>query len=167
MSFKSLIRTYDSYFGGRHKRSHDVVHDKVNTYGTMTANGNCRRLRHDTEWWNIGGPDTILPRFIESFLCWSLALSCLSISGYHFIMDNYVTIVTASSQEILKRYIFNPLRLLYLGQCESPTKNTSISSSCSCNTGSRVPATNSLPTRRPLCAWIATLLRTTSTTSST
>ena len=108
-----------------------MVHDKVNTYGTLTANGNCRRLRHDTKWWNIGGPDTILPRFIESFLCWSLALSCLSISGYHFIMDNYVTIVTTSSQAILIRYIFNPLRLLYLGQCESPTKNTSISSSCS------------------------------------
>jgi hypothetical protein len=41
------------------------------------------------ELW-IGGPNTLLPSPIESLLCWSLALSCLSVSGYHYIVDNYI-----------------------------------------------------------------------------
>jgi hypothetical protein len=38
----------------------------------------------------IGGPNTILPRPIESLLCWSLALSCLSVSGYHYVVETFV-----------------------------------------------------------------------------
>ena len=33
---------------------------------------------------HIGGPNTCLPWIVESFLGWSLCLSCLSISGYHY-----------------------------------------------------------------------------------
>jgi hypothetical protein len=33
-----------------------------------------------------GGPQTKLPRFVESFLAWALALSCLSVSGYYYIV---------------------------------------------------------------------------------
>ncbi|KAL3779717.1 hypothetical protein HJC23_003578 [Cyclotella cryptica] len=33
---------------------------------------------------HIGGPNTCLPFFVESFLGWGLCLSCLSVSGYHY-----------------------------------------------------------------------------------
>lgn len=38
----------------------------------------------ETEPFHIGGPNTCLPFFAESFLSWSLCLSCLSVSGYHY-----------------------------------------------------------------------------------
>ncbi len=38
----------------------------------------------------IGGPNTILPKPIESFLSWSLCISCLSVSGYHYYVTNYI-----------------------------------------------------------------------------
>lgn len=38
----------------------------------------------------IGGPGTILPAPIENFLSWCLALSCLSISGYHYVVATFV-----------------------------------------------------------------------------
>lgn len=34
---------------------------------------------------HIGGPNTCLPFFVESFLGWSLCLSCLTVSGYHYV----------------------------------------------------------------------------------
>jgi len=37
----------------------------------------------------IGGPGTSLPRPIESFLSWSLCISCLAISGYHYCVSTY------------------------------------------------------------------------------
>lgn len=37
------------------------------------------------EPWRIGGPGTSLPFVVESFLAWSLAFSCLSVSGFHYI----------------------------------------------------------------------------------
>lgn len=33
----------------------------------------------------IGGPGTLLPRAVESLLAWSLAVACLTISGYHYV----------------------------------------------------------------------------------
>mmetsp|Transcript_43015 Transcript_43015/g.90346 ORF Transcript_43015/g.90346 Transcript_43015/m.90346 type:complete len:607 (-) Transcript_43015:358-2178(-) len=33
---------------------------------------------------HIGGPNTSLPFFAESFLGWSLCVSCLAVSGYHY-----------------------------------------------------------------------------------
>ena len=39
----------------------------------------------------IGGPGTILPRFVESSLSWSLCISCLSVSGYHWCRTTLVT----------------------------------------------------------------------------
>jgi len=38
----------------------------------------------------LGGPGTVLPRPAESFLGWTLALSCLAVSGYHFLLDSFV-----------------------------------------------------------------------------
>jgi len=38
----------------------------------------------------IGGPHTRLPRFVESLLSWSLCLSCLSVSGYHYCVTTYI-----------------------------------------------------------------------------
>jgi hypothetical protein len=38
----------------------------------------------------LGGPNTILPSGIESFACWSLAISCLSVSGYHYVVENFI-----------------------------------------------------------------------------
>jgi hypothetical protein len=38
----------------------------------------------------LGGPNTFLPSPIESFLCWSLAVSCLSVSGYHYVLENFI-----------------------------------------------------------------------------
>ena len=33
----------------------------------------------------IGGPGTRLPFVVESFLGWSLCISCLTVSGYHYV----------------------------------------------------------------------------------
>ena len=41
-----------------------------------------------TVW--IGGPDTILPTFVESCLGWALAIACLSVSGYHWFIQTIV-----------------------------------------------------------------------------
>ena len=38
----------------------------------------------------IGGPGSKLPTAVESFLAWSLCLSCLAVSGYHYVMSTYV-----------------------------------------------------------------------------
>ena len=38
----------------------------------------------------IGGPGTRLPRPVESFLSWSLCLSRLTVSGYHYCVSIYV-----------------------------------------------------------------------------
>lgn len=45
----------------------------------------------------LGGPGTLLPRFVESFLSWILALSLLSVSGYHYIR----TVLLRSSSSLL------------------------------------------------------------------
>ena len=38
----------------------------------------------------IGGPGTVLPFVVESFLGWLLAVACLSVSGYHYILATVV-----------------------------------------------------------------------------
>lgn len=38
----------------------------------------------------IGGPGTILPRWVESLLSWSLCLSCLSVSGYYWCLSTFI-----------------------------------------------------------------------------
>lgn len=35
----------------------------------------------------IGGPGTLLPFYVEAFLAWMLAIGCLGVSGYHYIVD--------------------------------------------------------------------------------
>lgn len=39
----------------------------------------------------IGGPNTWLPFYVESFLGWSLCLSCLTISGYHYVKSTLIS----------------------------------------------------------------------------
>jgi hypothetical protein len=112
--------------------SRDRIHDKdkdddkvLKDKGCATDNrsGYCHNSNHanNTEWWNIGGPNTVLPNIVESFLCWSLALSCLSISGYHYIKDNYCTMTlrTATTilyEKVIQRFLLYPLLRLYFGQ---------------------------------------------------
>jgi hypothetical protein len=38
----------------------------------------------------LGGPGTLLPRPVESLLSWCLAISCLSISGYHYMVQTVI-----------------------------------------------------------------------------
>lgn len=38
----------------------------------------------------IGGPETVLPFAVESFLAWSLAITCLAVSGYHYVGATFV-----------------------------------------------------------------------------
>jgi Glycosyl transferase family 2 len=38
----------------------------------------------------IGGPGTLLPTPLESFFSWSLAISCLTISGYHYVVAMFI-----------------------------------------------------------------------------
>lgn len=41
-------------------------------------------------YYKLGGPETKLPYYVESFLSWSLCISCLSVSGYHYIKTTFV-----------------------------------------------------------------------------
>ncbi len=38
----------------------------------------------------LGGPSSLLPRPVESFLSWSLCISCLSVSGYHYCVAAFI-----------------------------------------------------------------------------
>jgi len=39
----------------------------------------------------LGGPQSSLPFVVESFLSWSLCISCLSVSGYHYVIGTILT----------------------------------------------------------------------------
>lgn len=39
----------------------------------------------------IGGPGTCLPRPVESLLSWILALTCLTVSGYHYLVSTFLS----------------------------------------------------------------------------
>lgn len=38
----------------------------------------------------IGGPGTVLPWFVESFMSWTVGLTMLGVSGYHYVRTIYV-----------------------------------------------------------------------------
>ena len=38
----------------------------------------------------IGGPGSILPTPVESFLAWSICIACLGVSGYHYCVSTFV-----------------------------------------------------------------------------
>ena len=38
----------------------------------------------------IGGPESLLPALVESFLSWSLCIACLVVSGYHYCVSTYI-----------------------------------------------------------------------------
>lgn len=49
-----------------------------------------QRPFHSSWMMTRGGTETWLPRPLESCLAWTLAISCLSVSGYHYWVENYV-----------------------------------------------------------------------------
>ena len=53
----------------------------------------------------IGGPGTCLPRPLESFLGWSLALGCLSVSGYHYVVATFVSPAMFQIRLLLRKLI--------------------------------------------------------------
>jgi len=59
--------------------------------------------------YQIGGPNTSLPIVVESFLGWSLCLSCLAVSGYHYcksilLSSNWFVNCRRNVQRTLRRF---------------------------------------------------------------
>ena len=54
----------------------------------------------------IGGPGTRLPFVVESFLGWSLCLSCLAVSGYHYVQSVTISSTLYRRARRLVRRIF-------------------------------------------------------------
>jgi hypothetical protein len=77
----SLHTTNTTSSAGILKTSYDRFQDRTKDH----------QYRHPPPWWiRLGGPNTVLPEYLESFFCWTLAVSCLSVSGYHYIIENYI-----------------------------------------------------------------------------
>ena len=55
----------------------------------------------------IGGPGSILPRPVESFLSWTLCLSCLSVSGYHYCVSTYFSPFLSHSRNAVVTFLHN------------------------------------------------------------
>ena len=72
----------------------------------------------------VGGPGTCLPPFIESFLSWSLAISCLGVSGYHYIRTTVVIPALTYVRVQLQRVIASPRALLYNNDTEGGDAST-------------------------------------------
>lgn len=75
----------------------------------MAENDSAKAAEQDTPKSNrIGGPGTCLPTFAESFLSWALAISCLGVSGYHYIRTTVavpvLTYVRVQVQTLLVSY---------------------------------------------------------------
>ena len=60
----------------------------------------------------LGGPGTRLPRFVESTLSWSLCLSCLGVSGYHYLRTTVVVPALSFVRAQVRRLIAFPVRLI-------------------------------------------------------
>jgi len=55
----------------------------------------------------IGGPTSSLPRPIESFLSWSLCMSCLAVSGYHYCVSKCMIPFLRKFQNKQRKLILN------------------------------------------------------------
>lgn len=73
----------------------------------------------------IGGPGTCIPRPIEAFLAWSLCISCLTVSGYHYIKS---TIAPKFLQSIAHT---STLLVYFLGLQNERCKISGIAPECS------------------------------------
>ena len=64
----------------------------------------------------LGGPNTALPRPTESALSWSLCLSCLGVSGYHYLRTTVVvpalSFVRAQVRRLTHVLVALPVRLV-------------------------------------------------------
>ena len=69
----------------------------------------------------VGGPDTRLPRFVESALSWSLCLSCLSVSGYHYLRTTVVAPALSFARAQIRRVVAFPFCLI---SSSSPPQQT-------------------------------------------
>eukprot|EP01083_Nonionella_stella_P135210 411298_1 len=38
----------------------------------------------------LGGPSSSMPRQVETFLCWSVCVSCLGVSGYQYCVSSFI-----------------------------------------------------------------------------
>ena len=64
----------------------------------------------------LGGPNTRLPRPVESGLAWSLCLSCLGVSGYHYLRTTVVvpalSFVRSQVRRLIHVLVALPVRLV-------------------------------------------------------
>lgn len=60
----------------------------------------------------LGGPGTRLPRFVESTLSWSLCVSCLGVSGYHYLRTTVVVPALSFVRAQVRRLIALPVQLI-------------------------------------------------------
>lgn len=77
-SLVGMEASHDTAVGKDDRNSHDLNNKPTATPYNDMSNEEEILPNH------IGGPNTCLPFFIESFLGWGLCLSCLSVSGYHY-----------------------------------------------------------------------------------
>ena len=65
---------------------------------------NCKRIAMVLLPTHIGGPGTLLPPLLESFLSWVFATSCLSVALWHYQVERYRTrIASAYKQQAHRR----------------------------------------------------------------
>lgn len=94
----------------------------------------------------IGGPHTRLPRFVESLLSWSLCLSCLSVSGYHYCVSTYIRPLW-SRLSPNNNYYHHHRRLL-ANDCHTASSTSSSTS------GSSSRSSTATTTPPPMMVWI-------------
>lgn len=51
----------------------------------------------------IGGPGTLLPLVVESFMAWTLAISCLFVALWHYFSDRYRTSIASAFKPYRRR----------------------------------------------------------------
>ena len=66
----------------------------------------------------IGGPNTWLPFYVESLFGWSLCLSCLTVSGYHYVKSTLLSLGWKYS-ECLYRRVRRSLQGMFGGTIEN------------------------------------------------
>ena len=70
----------------------------------------------------LGGPASRirLPRFVESALSWSLCVSCLGVSGYHYLRTTVVVPALSFVRAQVRRLIGLPVRLITSSSSQPP-----------------------------------------------
>ena len=74
----------------------------------------------------LGGPVTRLPRFVESTLSWSLCVSCLGVSGYHYLRTTVVVPAFSFVRAQVRRLITLPVRLITSSSSSSSSSSSQL-----------------------------------------